>query len=79
MNILRVDNEFVEELACSLRPEDEEVPLGILSNLKELRFSGGGINADAFTPFIKERQGAGHPVSLEMANASEFPFIRSRE
>jgi hypothetical protein len=63
VKILHVQNECVEELARSLHSVDEEMPVDILSNLKELRFSGGGKNGgDSFTPFIEERQAAGHPV-----------------
>jgi hypothetical protein len=75
VKILRVQNELVEELAHSLHSRDEEKPLDILSNLKELRFSGGRKNDDdAFTPFIEERLAVGRPVNLSMVGHSEnFP------
>jgi hypothetical protein len=62
---LYVENNLVEELSHSLCPEEGEVSLALLPNLQELQYSGGGSNVrDAFTPFINERQTAGHPVCL---------------
>ena len=76
MKILRVQNKFVEELAHSLHSRDGENPLDILSNLKELRFSGGGKNDDdAFTPFIEERLAAGRPVNLRRMVVQSFRVI----
>jgi hypothetical protein len=76
VKVLRVQNELVEELARSLHSEDEEMPLDILSNLKELRFTGGSKNVDAFRPFIQERQTIGHPANLRRVGSSEFPCYR---
>jgi hypothetical protein len=78
VEILSVQNEFVEELGRSLHSEDEEMPFGILSTLKELRFSGGSKNDDAFNPFIRERQAAGHPVDLRMVDSSELRHYEPR-
>jgi hypothetical protein len=62
---LRVPNELVGELSRSLCSEDGEEPLALLPNLQELPYSGDGRNVhDAFTPFINERQIAGHSVCL---------------
>ena len=69
---LRVQNELVEKLACSLRSGDGEAPLEPLPNLKELLYSGGGDAYSQVTPFINERQAAGHPVSLIMVDDSLF-------
>jgi hypothetical protein len=59
---LYVPNELVGELSRSLCSEDGEESLALLPNLQELQYYGGG--SDAFTPFINERQTAGHPVRL---------------
>jgi hypothetical protein len=62
---LYVPNGLVGELSHSLCSEDGEVSLALLPNLQELQYSGGGSDVrDAFTPFINERQTAGHPVRL---------------
>jgi hypothetical protein len=73
VKILRVQSEFVEELGRSLHSEGEEMTRDILSNLKELRFSGGSKNGDVFRPFIKQRRAVGYPVDVKMAGLSEFP------
>jgi hypothetical protein len=73
VKILYVQDTLVNELARSLRTEGEEIPLDILSNLKELRFSSGGDCGDLFYPFIKERQAAGHPVNLTAVDLFDFP------
>jgi hypothetical protein len=72
VKIFRVQSEFAEELGRSLHSKDEEMPLDILSNLKELRYSGGRKSAGAFRPFIQQRNVAGHPVNLRSAGSSEF-------
>ncbi|KAI0246828.1 hypothetical protein BJV78DRAFT_98776 [Lactifluus subvellereus] len=59
------------KLARSLQTDDGEPPLELLPNLNEVGYSGGG-NARAFTPFIDERQVAGHPVNLTMVGDSVF-------
>jgi hypothetical protein len=73
VKILYLQDNLVNELARSLRSEGEEIPLDILSNLKELRFSSGGDSGERFHPFIKERQAAGHPVDLREVNLFDFP------
>ena len=61
---LRIDNELVPDLSRCLQLEDGEPPLGLLPELQELTYSGGGDTDDAFTSFIDARQNAGHPVTL---------------
>jgi hypothetical protein len=59
-----LDDKLVEGLSRSLCSEDGEMILEVLPNLEELTYSGGDVG-DAFTPFINERQAAGHAVRLE--------------
>jgi hypothetical protein len=62
---LYVQNGLVTELSRSLCSEDGEESLELLPNLQELQYSGDGSDVgDAFTPFINERQTAGHPLRL---------------
>jgi hypothetical protein len=61
---LRVDDGLVKALSCGLRLEDGEHPPELLPELQELRYSGSGNTADAFTSFIDARQNAGRPVSM---------------
>jgi hypothetical protein len=61
---LHVDDGFVKELSCCLRPDDGELPLALLPELQELRYSGSGDTGDLFTAFIDARQNAGRPVTL---------------
>jgi hypothetical protein len=62
---LHVPKELVGELSRSLCSEDGEESLGLLPNLQELQYSGGGSGVrDALTLFINERQTAGHPGRL---------------
>ena len=72
LKTLRVSNELIGKLAPSLQPEDGCPPLELLPNLKEVVYSGGDEARDAFTPFLDERQVAGHPVNLTMADDSDF-------
>ncbi|KAI0253716.1 hypothetical protein BJV78DRAFT_162163 [Lactifluus subvellereus] len=72
LKILHVQSELVGRLAGSLQTDDEEPPLELLPNLKEVGYSGGDDARDAFTPFIDERQVAGHPVDLGMVDPSVF-------
>jgi hypothetical protein len=51
-------------LFCSLRSEEGESSMELLPNLQELSYFGDQVVRDEFTPFIKERQAAGHPVHL---------------
>jgi hypothetical protein len=61
---LLVPNELVGGLSHSLCSGDREMPLELLPNLLKLQYFGGSNVDDAFTPFINERQAAGHPVCL---------------
>ena len=61
---LRVGDGLVEELSCSLRVDNGEVPLELLPDLQSLTYSGSGHAGDSFTSFIDARQNAGHPVTL---------------
>jgi hypothetical protein len=79
MEILGVQNEFVEELGRSLHSDDEEMPLDILSNLKELRFPEGSKNDAACRRFIEQRQAAGHPVNPRRVDISWWEEWRRRE
>jgi hypothetical protein len=63
VKVLQVKADLVRVLSRSLHSGDGESPLELLPHLEELTDSGGEI-ADAFTPFIDERQAAGHPVGL---------------
>jgi hypothetical protein len=67
---LVVDDSLVKELSQSLRPDDGELPVDLLPELKELQCSAIS-NADgAFTSFMNTRQNAGRPVSLTVICAS---------
>jgi hypothetical protein len=59
---LHVQRELVEGLSHSLCSEVGETSLELLPNLQEVRCPGGSSVGDAFTPFIIERQTAGHIV-----------------
>ncbi|KAI0246017.1 hypothetical protein BJV78DRAFT_1286860 [Lactifluus subvellereus] len=72
LKTLHVQNSLVGKLAHSLQNDDGEPPLEVLPNLEEVGYSGGDDARDAFTPFIDQRQVAGHPVNLTMVNHSEF-------
>ena len=72
---LRFDAGLVKELSRCLRLDDGEHPLELLPELQELRYSGRvkmkprkrrrrNDTSDAFAPFIKARQNAGHAVTL---------------
>jgi hypothetical protein len=64
LKTLHVQNELVGRIARSLQTDNGESPLELLPNLKEVRYSGGDDARDTLTPFIDERQVAGHPVNL---------------
>jgi hypothetical protein len=72
LNTLHVGDELVERIAYSLQSDDGEPPLELLPTLKELGYTGGDDARDAFTPFMDERQVAGHPVNLTMIDYSEL-------
>ena len=66
---LHVGDGLVEEVSRSLRLEDGELPVGVLPELQELRYSGSGDNGDAFTSFTDARQNADCPVTLVLGQA----------
>jgi hypothetical protein len=72
LNTFCVQNELVERIADSLQTNSGEPPLELLPTLKELGYTGGDDARDAFTPFMDERQVAGHPVNLTMIDYSEL-------
>ena len=61
---LQIYNGLVEDLSDSLQLEGGELPLDLLPELQELRYSGSGDTGDGFTSFIDARQNAGRPVTL---------------
>jgi hypothetical protein len=68
---LHVDDEFVEELSHTLRPDDGELALEPLPGLQELTYYRklrSGDTSDAFTSFIDARQNTGRPVTLVRSN-----------
>jgi hypothetical protein len=67
-----VQNELINQFARSLQTDNGELPLELLPNLKELGYSNGDYAREAFTPFVDERQVAGHPVNLTIVDYSEF-------
>ncbi|KAI0253251.1 hypothetical protein BJV78DRAFT_223346 [Lactifluus subvellereus] len=71
LKTLHVQYSLVGKLACSLQTDDGEPPLELLPNLKEVGYSGDYAR-DVFTPFINEREVAGHPVNLTMVDHSVF-------
>ena len=72
LNTLHVQDELVQRIAHSLQTDSGEPPLVLLPVLKEVGYSGGDDARDAFTPFMDERQVAGHPVNLTMIDNSEL-------
>ncbi|KAI0246812.1 hypothetical protein BJV78DRAFT_1286045 [Lactifluus subvellereus] len=75
LKTLHVQNELVGKLARSLQTDDGEPPLELLPNLEEVGYSGGDDARDAFTPFIDQRQVAGHPVNLTMVDRLAFLYF----
>ena len=71
LKTLHVENPLAGRLSRSLQVDDGESPVELLPNLKELGYSGDDAR-DAFTPFIGERQVAGHPVNLTKVNPWDF-------
>jgi hypothetical protein len=61
---IHVQDGLVSKISRSLPSDDGEPPLELLPNLEEVGYTGGSDARDAFTPFLNERQVAGHPVSL---------------
>ena len=67
LKALRVaDHALVKRVSDCLRPDDEESPMELLPELKELKYSHFSSNdaGDEFTSFIDAREKAGHPVTL---------------
>ena len=62
---LRVpNNDLTMQVSHSLRPDDEESPMELLPELKELEYFASGEAGNMFTSFIDAREKAGHPVTL---------------
>jgi len=61
---LLIDDGLTKGLSLSLRQDDGEPPLHLLSKLKELVYSASDDVDDAFASFIHAREVAGHSVSL---------------
>jgi hypothetical protein len=61
---LLVEDGLVGELSRCLKLEDGELPLELLPELQELRYTGSGDGGDVFTSFIDSRKNAGRPVTL---------------
>jgi len=65
---LGVQDGLVDGLSRCLRldseSEDGELPLELLPELQELRYSASGDTGDAFISFINARQNTGRPVAL---------------
>ena len=73
---LRVHDGLVRELSRCLRPGNEELPLELLPELQELRYSGSGDpTGDAFTSFIDARQIADSPVTLVRPNPRSVTLL----
>ena len=62
LRTLRVHEGLVGDLSHSLCSEGELLQL--LPEMKELICPSGSVDDNAFTPFIHEREVAGHPVNL---------------
>ena len=61
---LKIPKGLVEDLSRCLRLEDGELPLEVLPELQELKYSGSGDTGDGFTPFVDARRNASRPVKL---------------
>ena len=65
---LRVaDDDLIMPVSNCLRPDDEESPMELLPELKELKYGNITSRSDTgleFTSFIDAREKAGHPVTL---------------
>ena len=62
---LRVANDnLVMPVSDCLRPDDEESPMELLPELKELEYFSSSDADEEFTSFIDAREKAGHPVTL---------------
>ena len=61
---LCVENEFLRQVSRCLQVDDEESPMALLPELKELEYSTFGVTASAFKTSINAHQNAGHPITL---------------
>ena len=75
LKTLRIDDGLVKELSRCLRLEDEEDPLELLPELRELTISGSGSANDGFTSFIEARRNADRPVTLIQSEPCKFHEI----
>jgi hypothetical protein len=74
VNLLHVHHVLVREITRSLHPDNEEMPLDILPNLKDFQYEGESNIDYAFMPFIKDRQATRHPVTLSKIDGSPRTF-----
>ena len=58
------DDDLVMPVSHCLRPDDEESPMELLPELKELEYFASSNAGEEFTSFIDAREKAGHPVTL---------------
>jgi hypothetical protein len=72
VKILRVHKGLVGEVSRCLS-SDEEPPLEVLPELKELVYLSGSIDDKAFAPFIHHREVAGQPVNLIGEDLPVYP------
>ena len=73
---LYIDTGLVEELSRCLQPDEGELPLGLLPELRELTYSGSGNTGNAFTSYINARQDAGRLITLARRSPSPDPSSR---
>jgi hypothetical protein len=65
VKIIRVNDGLAQELSRCLRPDDGELPLGLLPKLQELVYCSQSSDAgDTFIPFIDARRDTGRPITL---------------
>ncbi|KAI9510342.1 hypothetical protein F5148DRAFT_1282039 [Russula earlei] len=62
VKVLLIGDELVGEVSRCLRSKEEELPLELLPELKELSYPAGREDGDRFTDFIEARQNAGRPL-----------------
>ena len=61
---LQVAHELVGDISSLLESDNGEPPMGLLPELKELRYRARPGTRNAFSAFINARQNAGRPVAL---------------
>ena len=59
-----VDDELVEQLSHSLRPDEGESPMEPLPGLQELSYHSRDASYDAFAQFFDARQEVRHPITV---------------